>query len=96
MREMRTPSQKEAAFARQPCCHVPCRKFRPVALRPTFSDGLPFSAKLNSQGVAKAMTMPVIFNSLDFPFFSYFILHYIDFFTGCTKVSFYKFCHVFI
>ena len=33
-----------SVFARQPCDRIPkCQECRPVALRPTFSDGLPFS-----------------------------------------------------
>jgi hypothetical protein len=38
---------KGATVARRPCCRIPCfAGFRPVALRPTLSSGLPFSSFL--------------------------------------------------
>jgi hypothetical protein len=43
----RAASLKGATFARQPCCRIPCFSgFRPVALRPTLSSGLPLSSFL--------------------------------------------------
>jgi hypothetical protein len=38
-------TREGAIAARQPCCRIPVsRGLRPVALRPTLSDGLPFSS----------------------------------------------------
>jgi hypothetical protein len=38
---------KGATAARRPCCRIPCfAGFRPVALRPTLSSGLPLSSFL--------------------------------------------------
>jgi hypothetical protein len=44
----RAASLKGATVARQPCCRIPLYTgFRPVALRPTLSSGLPLSSFLN-------------------------------------------------
>jgi hypothetical protein len=43
----RAASLKGATVARQPCCRIPhFEGFRPVALRPALSNGLPFSSFL--------------------------------------------------
>jgi len=43
----RAASLKGATVARQPCYRIPCfAGFRPVALRPTLSSGLPLSSFL--------------------------------------------------
>jgi hypothetical protein len=44
----RAATLKSATVARQPCYHIPLYTgFRPVALRPTLSSGLPLSSFLN-------------------------------------------------
>jgi hypothetical protein len=43
------PDPKSAVLARQPRRRVRLRGFRPVALRPTLSDGLPFSSIISSK-----------------------------------------------
>jgi hypothetical protein len=54
---------KESFFVRicwQPCCLTPGLEFRPVALRPTLSSGLPFTTNTNIIALRQKKTKGII------------------------------------